>query len=93
LYDDNSDAEQSPLPENETPSDTPSKELKKALGSKADELLQVEARLLDRLATLGVSGPALTDTARKFSLTRSRLLETSRTSRKNSPRRRTPVPE
>ena len=82
LYD---NAEQLPFPESETPSDAPSKELKSALGSEADELLQVEGRLLDQLATLGVAGPALTETARKFSLTRSRLIE-GRTPRKKSTR-------
>ena len=87
LIDDNPDVEQSHSPESKTQSDTPSTELKNALGSEADELLQVEGRLLDQLATLGVAGPALTDTARKFSLTRSRLIQPRSARRKaGSPR-------
>jgi hypothetical protein len=82
LLDDNPNAEQSLSAEGETPSDAPSAELKNALGSEADELLQVEGRLLDQLATLGVTGSALTDTARRFSLTRSKLIKWKRKSRK-----------
>jgi hypothetical protein len=80
--------EQSPFPEGETQSDTPSKELKSALGSDADELLQVEGRLLDQLATLGVTGSALADASRKFSSTRSQLLEDAKPEGKKPDRAR-----
>src|SRR5262245_36107079 len=53
--DDNPDAKQPPISESEMLSEVPSQELKSALGSEADELLQVEGRLLDELATLGVA--------------------------------------
>jgi hypothetical protein len=75
LYHGDADSEESPDPGSETQFDAPSKELKSALGSEADELLQVEGRLLDQLATLGVTGSALADASRKFSSTRSQLLE------------------
>jgi len=67
--------EQSPFAESDRPPEAPSNELKSALGAEADELLQVENRLLDQLATLGVTGSALADASRKFSSTRSQLLE------------------
>src|ERR1044072_4916583 len=56
LYHGGSDSDESPDPGSETQFDAPSEELKSALGSEADELLQVEGRLLDQLATLGVAG-------------------------------------
>jgi hypothetical protein len=82
LYDDHPDAEQSLSAEGEKPSDAPSAALKDALGSDADELLQVEGRLLDQLANLGVTGPSLIETARRFSVTRSKLVKWKRKSRK-----------
>ena len=80
--------EQSSFPESEMKSDTPSKELKSALGSEADELLQVEGRLLEQLATLGVTGSALADASRKFSSTRSQLLEDAKPEGKKPDRAR-----
>jgi hypothetical protein len=82
LYHGDADSEESPDPGSETQFDAPSEELKSALGSEADELLQVEGRLLDQLATLGVAGSSLIETARRFSLTRSRLVKWKRKSRK-----------
>jgi len=81
LYHGDADSEESPDPGSETQFDAPSEELKSALGSEADELLQVEGRLLDQLATLGVAGSSLIETARRFSLTRSRLVKWKRKSR------------
>jgi hypothetical protein len=80
--------EQSPLPESETQSAAPSDELMSALGSEADELLQIEGRLLDQLATLGVTGAALADTARNFSSTRSQLTANTKLERRKSARGR-----
>ena len=52
---DHPDSGQTPPPvsESETQSDTPSEELKSALGSEAHELLQVEGRLLRSVGHLG----------------------------------------
>jgi hypothetical protein len=88
LYHGDADSEESPDPGSETQFDAPSEELKSALGSEADELLQVEGRLLDQLATLGVTGSALADASRKFSSTRSQLLEDAKPEGKKPDRAR-----
>jgi hypothetical protein len=80
--------EQSPFRESETSSKAPSKNLKNALGSEADELLQVEGRLLDQLASLGVTGSVLADTARSFSSTRSQRTANIKPERRKSARGR-----
>jgi hypothetical protein len=88
LYHGAPDSEERPDAKGETQSDAPSDELKSALGAEADELLQVENRLLDQLAASGVTGSVLADTARNFSSTRFQLTANTKPERRKSARGR-----
>jgi hypothetical protein len=80
--------EQSPFAESDRPPEAPSNELKSALGAEADELLQVENRLLDQLTASGVTGSVLADTARNLSSTPSQLTANTKPERRKSSRGR-----
>ncbi len=64
-------------------------DLKDALGPAADSLHEIEKRLLDNMATSRVAGPGLVGAMRKFSLTRSCLIERTKMARGKSDRKTT----
>ncbi len=72
--DDEPDRAGSLFSESETALDTPSPELKGTLGPMADDLHEVEKRLLDSMASARVAGPGLIATTKELSATRSDLI-------------------